>query len=895
MQSPMRRKPWRRLWRGLRALFRIERMEREMDAEMRFHLEMQTQENLRHGMSPAEAVRAALVGFGGVERFKEECRDARRPRVVETVWQDVRYGARVLFRNRGFTLVAMLTLALGIGANAAIFSVIYGVLLRPLPYQDGNRLVMLRQQAPLAKLDSLGFSVKEIADYRAQNQTMADLVEHHSMSFILYGGAEPQLVRAGVVSSNFFDVMGVKPLLGRAFLSEDEAHSADAVLILSFDYWQRSHSGDQHIVGKIFQMNDRPHTVVGVLPPIPRYPNENDVYMPVSACPTRSSERFAADRTARMMSVFGRLKPGAAVEQAQADLAAIAARMQQAYPEAYPANRGHQTNVTALREELTRQAKPTFILLLGTAGLVLLIACANVANLTLARVMRRERELAVRAALGASRARLTRQLLTESSLLALAGGLIGIMIASWGLNLLVDFAARFTPRAAEIKLDSVVLLFTLLISVLTGLAFGLMPALSIKGDPVAPLKEAGIQSTTGASGLRVRSLLVVAQVAVSFMLLVSAGLMLRSLFGLQRVNPGFNPERVLAMRISPNWSKYDREEQYRDLSLRLLDGLKDMPGVTSAAMASTFPLSPSSIADGPWSRNFQIEGRPQAENEPVPQCDFRIASAGYFQTIGLPLIKGRVFTESDDDRAPAVALINQAMARHRWGGEDPVGRRVTFNGGRRWAMIVGGGGDVKQYGLNREPADEIYRPVAQTSGAGSLLVRTAVDPLSIVGQVRQKVHEIDRETAVDEVQTLEQAHYDSLASSRLTAMLLSLFAGLALVITAAGIAGVMALSVTQRTHEIGIRIALGATQSRVLSLVMRQGLAFVLAGLALGSVGALALARLMSPLLFAIEPTDPLAFLAVSILLFSTAAIACYVPARRVTMIDPLQALRSEW
>jgi predicted permease len=885
---------WQRLRRICRSFFRIKRMEREMDEELRFHVEMQTRENLRRGLSQEEARRAALLSFGGVERFKEECRDVKRLRLIEALWQDVRYGARILLRSPGFTLVAVITLALGIGANTAIFSVIYGVLLRPLPFQSGDQLVVLRQQSPRAGLDNLGFSVKEIADYRAQNQTLDELVEHHSMAFILYGGAEPQRVQTGVVSANFFDVMGVRPLLGRAFLPADEAHGADAVLILSYDYWQRSHGGDPNIVGKVFQMNDRPHTVVGVLPPIPQHPNENDVYMPVSACPTRSSEQFVADRTARMMSVFGRLKSGAPVEQAQTDAAAIAGRLQQAYPEAYPASRGYQAQVTMLREELTRQAQPTLILLLGTAGLVLLIACANVANFTLARAMRRERELAVRAAMGASRARLIRQLLTESSMLALIGGLIGVLIAAWGLDLLVDFAARMTPRAAEIKLDGAVMLFTLLVSTLTGLASGLMPALSIKNDLVAPLKDASAQTTAGAARLRVRSLLLIAQVAVSFMLLVCAGLMLRSLFRLQQVNPGFNPERVLVMRISPNWSKYDTGEQYRDLSLRLLDKLKDMPGATSAAIASTFPLNPLGIANGPRSRNFQIEGRPQAENEPVPQCDLRVASAGYFQTIGLPLIKGRLFADSDNDRAPAVAIINQAMARHRWGGEDPVGRRISFDRGRTWATIIGVVGDVKQYGLNREPVDEIYRPVAQAGGAGNLLVRTAVDPLSIAQQVRRNVHEIDPETAVDEVQTLEQARDNSLASSRLIAVLLSLFAALALLITATGIAGVMALSVTQRTHEIGVRIALGATQTSVLYLVIRQGLGPVTLGLALGSLGALAITQLMSSLLFATAPSDPVTFLAVSLALFATAAIACYIPARRVTMIDPLIALRNE-
>jgi putative ABC transport system permease protein len=501
-----------------------------------------------------------MRSFGGVERFKEECRDVKRNRPLETLWQDTRFGARVLGRNPGFTLVAVLTLSLGIGANTAIFSVVYGVLLRPLPYQQGGQLVVLKQQAPLARNNNLNFSVKEIDDYRAQNRTVTDLAEHHSMSFTLFGGPEPERIQAAVVSANFFELMGVTPLLGRTFAPSDEAHGAEAVLILSHQYWLRSHKGDPNVVGRVFRMNDRPHTVIGVLPPLPQYPNENDMYMPTSACPTRSSERFIASRQARMMSVFARLKAGVSEAQAQADLASIAGRMKETYPDAYPANLGFGLSLASLHKELTQGAQPTFLVLLCTAGLVLLLACANTANLTLARLMRRERELAVRAALGATRRRLMRQLLTESMLLSLVGGALGALLAAWSVRLLVNFAARFTPRAAEISLDTTVLLFTLAVSVATGLVFGLLPALSTRQSLIPSLKEGG-QSAAGAGRRRLRSALVVAQVAVSFVLLVGAGLMLRSLFKLQKVKPGFDPERVLVMRVTANWSKYTTGQQ----------------------------------------------------------------------------------------------------------------------------------------------------------------------------------------------------------------------------------------------------------------------------------------------------------------------------------------------
>jgi len=884
----------RKLNSYVRALLHKDKVEHDMDRELRFHLEMEIEENIRSGMSLTQARREALVRFGGVEKFKEECRDVRGAPLIESLLQDVRYGARILLRNPGFTLVAVLTLGLGIGANTAIFSVIYGVLMRPLPYKDGNQLVIVQQQAPLAHALNVPFSVKEVQDYREENQTLDAVVEHHSMSFTLLGGQEPQRVQTGVVSANFFDVLGVKPLLGRTFVAADDEHGSDAVIVLSYQYWRQSHGGDPGIVGRTFQMNNRPHTVIGVLPPIPQYPNEQDVYMPTSHCPTRSSEQFMSNRNARMMSVFGRLKPGVPPAQAQADLSTLASNLQKQYPDSYPANRGYAASVVPLQDELTRRAKPTFLILLGTAGLVLLIACANVANLTLARLMRREREMAIRAALGAGRGRLIRQLLTESVLLSFAGGVLGLVLAAGGLQLLVSFAARFTTRASEIRIDGLVLLFTLLVSVATGLIFGLMPAFSSDKNLTGALKEGGGRSSAGLKRQRVRNLLIVAQVGVSFILLIWAGLMLRSLIKLQHVNPGFDPERVLAMRISPNWSKFNTNEETLALLLRILDKARSEPGVLSAALGSTFPLNQLGITNGPFNRGFQIEGRPIPDGELLPQADFRTASTDYFETVRQPLVRGRTFSEGDKDKALPVAVINQSTVRHRWGDEDPIGRRLSFDRGQTWLTVVGVVGDVRQYGLDREPADEIYIPLAQAQFGGNLLVRTAADPMSIAKLMREGVYEVDSDTAVDRVQTLEQVRSDAVASPRLTAMLLAMFAGLALVITAAGIAGVMALSVNQRTHELGVRLALGATPGKVLRMVMRQGMSFVLIGLSVGLGGALLLGRLMSSLLFAVEPTDPITFLAVAFVLIAVAAAACFVPARRVTSIDPMLALRSE-
>lgn len=824
---------------------------------------------------------------------------------IESLGQDIRYGVRVLLRNRSFTLMAVITLALGIGANTAIFSVIYGVLLRPLPYRDGHQLVVVHQRAKLAGIDDMGFSVKEFLDFKEQNKTLESVVEHHSMNFILYGRSEPERVQTGVVSSNFFDVLGVKPILGRTFVPDDERPGADAVLVLSYKYWQQSHGSDPNIVGRVFQMNNRAHVVIGVLPPIPQYPSESDVYMPTTQCPFRSSQSIIGNRNARLLTVvFGRLKPGVRLEQAQADLSGTASNLQAAYPETYPKSEGYTAQVMRLEDDLTERARPTLIILLATAGLVLLIACANVANLSLARVLQRQREVAMRTALGASRGRLIRQLLTESTLLSLMGGTLGLLIAAWGLPVLVAFAARFTDRTGEIKIDLSVLLFTLIVSISTGLAFGLLPALSFRQDSkqnlAAALKEEGGRSTSVGKN-RIRGLLIVAQVAISFTLLITAGLMLRSLIKLQRVNGGFNPEKVLVMRLSPNWSKYTAigspattTANYVAFFRQLLDKVKQQPGLQAASLASTYPLNPAGITSGPNNISVLLEGHPLGEGQLAPQLDPRAVTPDYFRTIGTPLIKGRMFNDADDEKAPQVAIVNETTARHRWAGEDPIGKRVSADNGKTWITIVGVVGDVKQYGLEREPTDEIYVPVEQGPFAGFLLVKTMSDPISMSKLMRDAVHQVDPDTAVDQIKTLEQVRDDSVASPRLTAWLLGLFAGLALVITAAGISGVMALSVTQRTREIGIRMALGATRGNVLAMVMRQGMTLVLLGLIGGIVGALILNRLMATLLFATPTADPMTFAVVSFLLIVVAGAACFIPALRATSINPMLALRNE-
>jgi putative ABC transport system permease protein len=802
--------------------------------------------------------------------------------------QDAGFALRMMRKSPGFTLAAILTLGLGIGANSAIFSVVNAVLLKPLPYEHGDRLVVLQHR--MGALNQ-GFSALDTSDYRTQSRSLDGLVEYHNMNFILLGRSEPERVETGVVSWNFFDVFGVKPLFGRAFRPEDEQPGAPAVLMLSYEYWIKSFGGDPTVVNKTFTMNDKVHTVIGVLPPVPQYPNENDVYMPTTACPFRSSPSTVANRQARMVQVFGRMKPGVSVSQAQADLSGVAANLQKAYPKDYPEGNNYSLKTTALEEALTHNARPTMLVLLAAAGFVLLIACANVANLNLSRMVRRERELAVRAALGAGRVRMFRQLLTESFMLAVIGGGLGLFF-SWGaLSLLVSFAARFTPRAREIQMDVWVLGFTFLVAVLTSLLSGTAPALAARETVVGTLKEGGVQSTMGRGKHRVRSLLIVAQVAVSFLLLIGAGLMLRSFVKLQHVDPGFQPENVLTMDISLDFVKYNTNDKQRAFFETLLDKTQSQSGVKSAAASMMIPFTSGMTMTG----DFQIEGQAPEPGQAMPKADFRIVSPSYFEALHIPILRGRGFLQSDRPGNPDVAVLNRSAAIHLWGSRDPVGTRFSADGGRGWIQVVGVVGDIKQYGLDKDVVDEIYVPLAQNPmSQASLVIKTAVEPMSIARGVIELLHGVDPNQPAARVRSLEQVRAESVAAPRLTTNLLGLFALLALAIAATGIGGVMALAVGQRRHEIGVRMAVGARPAEILRMILGQGMALALVGVAIGLFGALWLTRLLQQLLFEVTATDPLTYIGVAVVLGLAALIACYVPARRAARVDPIVALRVE-
>ena len=806
--------------------------------------------------------------------------------------QDCAYGFRVMRANKGFTAIAVLTLALGIGANTAIFSVVHSVLLRPLPYAQGQQLIFIRQQAKKANIDDMGWSVPEIMDFRAQNQTLSSLVEYHVMSFTLFGHGDPDRVKTAVVSWNYFDMFGVKPILGRAFVPKDDEIGAPAVLILSNEYWRNKFGADPKVIGKTFEMNDKVHTVVGVLPQIPQYPLETDVYMPTSACPYRSSDSHIKHREMRMMEVFGRLKPTVTLGQAQADLSTIASRLQAEYPKFYPAELGYGVAASSLKSDLTHDAQPTLLVLLAAAGFVLLIACANVANLTLSRMARRERELAVRTALGAGRSRLLRQLLTESFILAFIGGVLGLLLAFNSLQLLTNFAARLSPRASEIRIDSSVLLFTLLAALGTSIVFGTVSALFSRVNLTSGLKEG--TAGAGQHRNRIRSVLIVSQVAFSFVLLTGAGLMLRSLFKMLAVNPGFKSEHVLAMKINFNWSKYANSDQYAAVGKKLVQRIEAQPGVISAAVSSSYPLEPELLSGGPNSNTFQIQGRPFGPGEAPPLADTVSITPAFFRTLGIPLISGREFADTDNDKAPGVIIVNQSMQRRFWPAGDALGQHISFDNGKHWLQVVGVVADVHDLGLDHAPTLQAYAAIAQFGGVGTLVVRTAADPASMGLELTRAVHEVDSSTAVSQVITLDQALSESVASPRTTAILLALFAGLALLIATAGIGGIMALTVSQRVKEIGIRIALGAQPSRVLYMILRQGVVLAMIGVAIGLVGALTLTGLAKSLLFQVTPTDPLTYAVVAFVFIGAALAAGYIPARRAAAIDPMIALRSE-
>lgn len=887
------------IWQRVRSLLRPGRVDADIRREIQFHLEMEAEHRAAAGLPPEEARREAARRFGGTVLVREQVHDVRGMTMWEALRQDARFGARTLRRSPGYTAAAIVILALGIGANTAMFSVLHGVLLEPLPFTDGDELVLIQQEGRASQVANAGVSIPELFAYRERLTRVTDLVEYHGMSFTLLNQGEPDRVDTGVVSANFFDMLGIRPLHGRTFLDREDDLGAEAVLVLSHRYWMEKFGGDPAVVGKVLEMNNRPHTVVGVLPDFPEYPRHNDVYMPTSACPFRSGAEQALPRGGHRafagLTVIGRLDEGATPDSVAPELATIATTFEADHKEDYT-----QAGVTGLaarampmRDQLTTDVRSLAWILSAVTLLVLLIACANVANLSLARTTARQRELAVRAALGAGRGRLVRQLLTESLLLAVAGGALGIGLAWVSLDLLIEFVGRFTARTGQINIDTTVLAYSTVAALLSGLMFGAAPALAARRSLVSAMRTGGAQSGDGPSRQRLRGVLVAGQVAVSCVLLVGAGLLIESTWRLAAEPLGFNGDRVLTAAFFGNFSRQQTLTDAVTFNDRVLERLRATPGVVAAATTNAVPQS----AITPGQTPFTIEGR--ATPAGVRRvADLNVASEGYFDTLEVRLLAGRDFTAGDSADAPRVAIINESMAAH-WDGADPVGTRfeVTGPGGVAIAMtVIGVAPDFRLYSADQEievPA-QFYVPVRQGNFAGRIMLRTAGDPMTFVPALKAAIHGVDPQIPIEEVQTLADLRNERLASPRLTAILLALLAGIALAITLVGLAGVIGTSVSQRTREFGLRLALGATPRSVLTLVLRQGVVLVVVGLVLGLAGAVAFSELLTAYLYNTPPTDPLAYIMVVVVFLTAGALACLGPARRATTIDPLTSLKTD-
>jgi putative ABC transport system permease protein len=875
-----------------RFLFR-KRSDEELRREIEEHIELERYLNLERGLGEKEATRRALIKFGSRQRVREEIWRMNSVFFFEKLLRDLSYAVRTLLRNPGFTILAVVTLALGIGANTAIFTVINGILLRPLPYSSPSQIVHLVQTATRVGTDQIGFSVQEVQDYRQQSRSLSDLAEYHSMTFTLLGAKVPERVVTGVVSADYFDVLGVKPVLGRLINRSDETLSAPPVLMLSYAYWVKEFGADPKILGRPFTMNDRVHTVVGVLPPLPEYPDANDVYMPTTSCPFRSSQGMIANRDARVLTVLARLKPEVTLTEAQADLSTIGNRLALSFPKSYPPAAGLAMKITPLQQELTHAARPTLLMLLGASGLVLLLACANLANLALARQLRRARETAIRLASGASTWDIFRPLMVESIAVALTGGVLGLGIAMATLRVLVTYAARMTPLATDIHLDGHVLLFSFVVALITGVLFGSIPGIIASRSRLSLIAGSGARTAGSEGGTRTRSILVAAQITLSFVLLVGAGLMIRSLYNLLSVDPGFKTADVLSMNLPLNWTRYSDLKTQNTFFQQILARTQQISGVQSVALSSIVPLNNT---DGGLNGGIAIEGHVAVPGEPLPQVDYQLSTPDYFHVLGVPMLSGRTFTDGDTIDSTRVAIVNARMAQHYWPHLNPIGRRISTNDGKTWTTIVGVVGSVHQYGLSQGFKDVIYFPQAQITFMGdpALLIRTRDEPMRLASQVATIVHQIDSQQPVTDIRTLDQLRNAQLGTPRVTSILLGAFAGVALFISVVGVTGTLGLSVTRRTKEIGVRMALGATRREILFNVVRHGMTPVIAGIITGAIAAALSTRVLSSMLFGVTSHDRATPVAIAFLLTIVALIGCLIPGRRAIRIDPMEALRSE-
>jgi putative ABC transport system permease protein len=892
---------WLRGWLlRLGGIFGNQRRDRDFAEELDCHLRMHVEDNLRAGMNPQEARRRALIKLGGIEQTKESYREGRGLPLLETLLLDVRFGARKLRKNPGITAVAILTLALGIGATTAIFSVVYGVLLRPLPYPKPDQIVQIWEVNE--KGHRVNFTEPNFSDIRSTSQTLEGLAECNAGDFTITGGSEPTRALAAEVSRDFLKVMGAAPLLGRGFNAEDQREGAAPVMLVSYSYWQQYLGGQKDLSKLMLAADHKLFSVVGVMPQWFRFPDNTDFWVPREMYPPNNDSR-----TAHNWHVFGRVRDGVTLAQTRAELTAIAHRLKQQYGQDIDMA---DAAADRLQDSMTSHVRSALVLLLGAVGFLLLVACANVANLLLAQAARRERELAIRAALGADRRRLVWQFLMESALLCGAGGMLGVLAARWGLDLLVGLAPKELPRLDSVSLNLPVLLFAASLCILLATSLGILTAVRATSDDVRQaLVEGGRQQAGGQREQRFGRTIVAGQLAITLMLLVGAGLLGRSLMSVLSVDPGFRTEHVVTMDLTfaslgdKNAEKALQVRKLNDLFARL----RAIPGVEAVGGANTLPLVSDFMANGTFlvlgSREVpkrMEDFEPLFHNPSITgYADYCVASEDYFRVLAIPLRRGRLFEDRDAMDAPHVAVINEALARTRWPKEDPLGKTIEFgnmDGDLRLLTIVGVVGDARNRSLEDAPSPTVYvnyRQRPQSTDRFAVVMRTALPPSALVSISRQIVREIDPDVPAS-FRTLAQVFSSSLVSRQFNLTLLAAFAATALLLAVAGIYGVMAYTVSRRTREIGVRIALGAATGDVLRLVLGQGLRTTLIGVVMGIGGSLALSRTIHSLLFEVNAADPVTLLGGALLLAGVSLLACWIPARRAMRVDPLVALRYE-
>jgi predicted permease len=891
-----------RLW----SLFRRRRADADLDAELRDHLDHKTQAYIASGLPPQQARRQALIDLGGLDRTKEECRDVRGTHFIEPLLQDTRYAFRMLRKSPGFTSIAVLTLALGIGANTAIFSIVDAVLLRPLPFRNPSRLVMIGESFPSLENPRMGAKAKDFTIYQREQKSLQSVGAFQDKHFDLSGSGEPEDITGARVSASIFPMLGVQPFLGRAFTAQEDKPGAN-VVVLSYGLWQRHYAGSREIIGKTITLNRLPYTVIGVMPkgfqfPIrgPQvFPPENsrpaDVWMPMAFTP----EDMSWDALPNNL-LLGRLKPGITIEQAQAEANLLAIQIERQYP----ADLLKSVNdarlhiwVSSFHSEVVSSVRTLLLVLMAAVGMVLLIACANVATLLLSRATSRQREMVIRSALGASPLRLARQMLTESLMLALAGGAIGILIARSGAGVLLSLVPSSVPLTRDVSFGGSILLFAAVVCCLTAVIFGVAPAFQSSTISLqASLQEAGRSGTPGHKRSRLQGTFVIAEFALAFVLLIAAGLLIRSFSNLLRSNPGFRPDHILTMSVPLPSETYSKAAEVRNFYEQLGQRVGNLPGVRSAAITTDLPLK------GLMDSVMQIQGRPGF----TPLTMVTWALGNYFAAMGIPLIQGRFFTPQDRAGSHPVVIISDVTAKKFWPGGDALGKRVGIAGTPGVATIIGIVGNVNNGPLGSVPSPHAYVPYLQlpdsvlmdkeftAARSMTLVVRTSTDPSAITSAVVANVHSLDSQLAVANIRTMAEEVNSSVAGPKFDTFLLGFFAFLALFLAAIGIYGVLAYTTVQRTHEIGVRIALGAQREEVSRLILGQGARLALLGVGLGVVIAVGLTRLMASLLFGVSATDPLTFVVVATVLVGIGMLACYIPARRAMRVDPMVALRYE-